>query len=511
MRKLVFIFLMLAMGGLLVAPLVNSVFNPNSGQGKWRTKEFLYNMDFLAEWPSFFLYQAGISTHPKQLVIGREGWLYLGDNYAQSRTVARNGQTPADLASGQKIGAASQAWEAWLKTKGVRVFRVMLGPNKESIYPEYLPAWAHPATPTATDALFAGTGTERFIDLRAALLGAKAMHPEALYYKTDTHWNPLGAGVAFRAFAQSMARSAPELHWPTGDAIQVTSVAHGTGGGDLASFQRIQRRLADSEPATKILGLPIETTQYDFDSRRIVQKGGNPKIPSQQTPLLVISDGALNAKKVLWLRDSFGTAMAPLMAATFSETVQLHWLEALKPEGRFVELVEKWKPDYVFITVVERDSRSGVFALAPPLSITGPRSNFIATRTTSPVKVNDIVSGEYPNEYRLDGPDPFIDYALDPSRGTSEGTILSVQLTCNDNTNMVPMQLFWLKEGEQGYQEDHSVKFTINPGTHLINLDTVPGWAVSGTVKRLRLDIDSNNTCLNLKLSNPELGTIGAR
>lgn len=507
MRKRVFIFLLAVLCGLLVAPLVNILLNPNLDQGKWRKKEFLYNMDFLSEWPSFFLYQAGISTHPKQLVIGREGWLYLGDNYAQSRTVARNGQTPADLASGQKIGAASQAWETWLKNKGVRLFRVMLGPNKESIYPEYLPAWASPATPTATDALIAGTGTERFIDLRAPLLAAKGMHPEALYYKTDTHWNPLGAGVAFRAFAQSAGRSAPELRWPTEEVVEVTSVAHGAGG-DLASFQRIQRRLVESEPSTKILERPIETTQYDFDSRQVVQKGGNPRIPSQQKPLLVISDGALNAKKVLWLRDSFGSAMAPLMAATFSETVQLHWLEALKPGGRFVELVEKWKPDYVFITVVERDSRSELFTLPPPLSITGPRSDFTPARASSRVGVNDIVAGAAANEYRLDGPDPFVDYALDPPGRTPEASILSVQLTCNDNTDTVPIQLFWLKDGEPGYKEEHSVKFTINPGTHLIDLRSAPGWVANGTVKRLRLDIDSKNACLNLKLRNPDLGVI---
>ena len=331
-----------------------------------RKKAFLYNLDFAAQWPNFFLYQLGISTHPKQVVIGRDGWLYLGDDYAQSRTSARNGQTADDLTVSKKIGEASQAWEAWLASKGVRIFRVMVGPNKASIYPEHLPNWAMSATPSATDALFAGTGTERFIDLRPPLLAAKTQYPQALYKKADTHWNLLGAGVAFRAFAQNVASAAPELRWPTVDATQVTSVTHGVGDGDLAGFQRIQRWLVDSEPATKILEHPIETTQYDFDSRQVLQKGGNPIIPAQKKPLLVISDGALNAKKVLWLRDSFGSAMAPLMAATFSETIQLHWEVALAPGGPFIELIEKWKPDYVFITVVERDSRSELFTLPPP-------------------------------------------------------------------------------------------------------------------------------------------------
>ena len=37
----------------------------------------------------------------------------------------------------------------------------------------------------------------------------------------------------------------------------------------------------------------------------------------------------------------------------------------LKP-GRLASLVERWKPDYVFITVVEREERHKLFAAMPP-------------------------------------------------------------------------------------------------------------------------------------------------
>ncbi len=506
MRKRVFIFLLTVLGGLLIAPLVNVLSHPNVGMEKWRERENLYNLDFASQWPNFLLYQLGISTHPEQIVIGREGWLYLGDNYAQSRTVNRNGQTPADLVNSQKIGAASQAWEIWLKNRGVRLFRVMVGPDKESIYPEYLPTWARPAATTATDALIAGTGTDRYIDLRASLMAAKATHPEALYYKTDTHWNELGAGAAFLAFARSAGRSAPELRWPM-DAGRVTGMAS-RKGGDLSGFLRIQGRLTESEPLTAILGRPVEVTQYDFDTRQMLQKGGNPKLASPQTPLLVISEGALNARKVLWLRDSFGEALAPLMAATFSETVQLYWQEALKPDGRFTELVEKWKPDYVFITVVERDSRSDLFALSPPLDITGPSKNFKPVRASSRVGMNDIVEGKAANEYHLKGADPFVEYALDPEQNMSRASFLNLKLTCDDGTTKVPMQLFWLKDGERHYKEEQSVRFEILSGAHLIDLRSVPGWPMNENANRIRLDIDSKGACVDLKLVDPVLGLI---
>ncbi|HEU4853968.1 MAG TPA: hypothetical protein VFS89_01615 [Nitrosospira sp.] len=83
--------------------------------------------------------------------------------------------------------------------------------------------------------------------------------------------------------------------------------------------------------------------------------------------LLVKSKNALNQKRVLWLRDSFGTAIAPFMAATFSETLQLHYAAA-HPE-LLARLVDTYKPDYVFITVVERGARRKRFGSFPPLAL----------------------------------------------------------------------------------------------------------------------------------------------
>jgi hypothetical protein len=50
------------------------------------------------------------------------------------------------------------------------------------------------------------------------------------------------------------------------------------------------------------------------------------------------------------------------MAATFSEVLLLHWHEAIKPGGRLLQLVEEFKPDYVFFTVVERAAREPYFS-----------------------------------------------------------------------------------------------------------------------------------------------------
>lgn len=79
-----------------------------------------------------------------------------------------------------------------------------------------------------------------------------------------------------------------------------------------------------------------------------------------------MSPRARNKKRVLWLRDSFGLALAPFLAATFTETIEIHWSEALRSHGKqLVELVDSWDPDYVIVTVVERDALSGALAQYP--------------------------------------------------------------------------------------------------------------------------------------------------
>ena len=364
-KRKVIIFLIISLTNLSFVPIINIFTSSKRDTIEWAKQPFLYNMDFVSKWLGLFFYKFGISIDPNQVVIGLDDWLFLGDRYADTLTTDRRHLTKEDLSIGQEIGYAANAWSEYLSSKGVKLFKVMIGPNKSSIYPEYLPSWAKPSTPNATDALFAGTGTIHYVNLKDALLAAKTRYSTPLYYKTDTHWNQLGAGIAFQAFAQQVGPSAPEIHWPPNDAYQLIDVIPYTQG-DLANFLRLRSFLPDKEAIIRASRLITKTTHLDFDTAQIIYHGGNNPVVMPNKPLLVRSEGALNNVKVLWLRDSFGTVMAPLMSATFSEVLQLSWEEAIKPEGRIVQLVEQWQPDYVFLTVVERSSRHTFFTTYPP-------------------------------------------------------------------------------------------------------------------------------------------------
>lgn len=172
----------------------------------------------------------------------------------------------------------TKAWNQWLKYKGVSLYRLMLEPNKNTIYPEYFPRWAQTANDSATNRLFNHVDESSYFDTKSALLRAKSHFTDSLYYKTDTHWNSIGAWVAFRAFTKEVARTDESLQWLTEKQISILKVSE-RAGGDLSSFLITNKTLRDSEVVITINSEhAVSTEQYDFETEHLTASGGNPRI-----------------------------------------------------------------------------------------------------------------------------------------------------------------------------------------------------------------------------------------
>jgi len=462
-------------------------------------------MDFASRWATTILYPLGISTAPTQVIIGKNGWLFLSSMYDSRLSEYRKPTPEIDQLTAKNIEDAVAAWDAYLSSRGVKLFRIMIGPNKDTIYPENTPFWARPASPTPADALFAADTGRYYVDLRPALLDGKQSRKEAIYFKTDTHWNAIGAGIAFKDFARQIAMVAPEINWPDASIYDLVKVIP-KDGGDLAYFLRMNSILGDVEPITKVSGLPLSITQVDFDTGKILSSGPNVSISQPTKPLLVKSSGALNNKKVLWLRDSFGNSLSPLMAATFTDVMHLHWTEALKPEGPFARLVNDWRPDYVFVTVVERSAQSSLFTVMPPPSFLNKDESFKSTASTLPNTVNHLVRGVTEGEYEISGDLAFVDFALSQPVAPKATNYLSMDFLCADGSASVPIQIFWLEEGMPYFDEAHSAKLPLRTGKYLLDLRSVPKWSSAAAVSRVRIDIDSSKSCRRFQMSNPVFG-----
>mgnify|MGYP006140213497 FL=1 len=326
----------------------------------------LFRSDRLEAWLAAAVWRAGISTHPDKVIVGYDDWLHLGDHYASTISEKRGKGHSATQARARKVGRSLQRWQAWLRVQGVSSMHFMIGPNKQTIYPKTLPRWTEDNRPGFVPTL-AREGGSFVLDLRSALLATAASHTQELYYRTDTHWNQLGAAHAFVQLGQHMREVDGDLLWPVEAPLSVHR-EKARAGGDLAHFLRIPHALRDTEIHVK-LDRPERyvSTVSDFDTHKLLFKRQFAQVDFPAKTVHVHTAEATNSRRVLWLRDSFGTELSPFMASAFEEIVQLHWHKAMEGEARlFKQLVRQWKPDAVVFTVVERDALSSLFLTTPP-------------------------------------------------------------------------------------------------------------------------------------------------
>lgn len=365
-RKKVYFFLAAFGCSLLLLPLYNFIKQPALLKDPKVALAQAYNIDELLPLVTTPLYELTISVAPKQVILGKEGWFYLGDQYVDTFTRKRQ-LLATDKQAIDTVIANSLLWEAWFKQQGVKAYQIMLAPDKANVYSEYLPHWASMQAPSALDYFEQQSQNTPYIHLRHALIAAKAHYPYWLYHRTDTHWNRLGAWLGFNAFAQQMQTLAPELRWP-----QKEQVEQGMGidpenslAGDLASFQHVEKselgyfiKFADLEKN------PIIAKKVDLDTGEVINTGVQTYEAPQLNPVIYRNSQALNQARVLWIHDSFGTNMAPWMLRSFSEVIQIYTGGATA--ARVEQLTLDYKPDYVFSTVIERDTLFNFYLSVPP-------------------------------------------------------------------------------------------------------------------------------------------------
>ncbi|MBK7641489.1 MAG: hypothetical protein IPJ19_00325 [Planctomycetes bacterium] len=150
------------------------------------------------------------------LLLGRSDWIfYTGDH---SREIWRGlYPIPGDFADNWR--AALRSRTAWFARRGI-TYLYVIAPNKETLYPEFLPAGEEALGPTLFDALddeLAARPELAFCDLRPALRAERAHdRPEAgdfVYHPFGTHWTSRGAVVAAAQIERRLRELEPDLRW----------------------------------------------------------------------------------------------------------------------------------------------------------------------------------------------------------------------------------------------------------------------------------------------------------
>ena len=184
----------------------------------------------------------------RYVVKGKEGWLFYTH---ESLLEDFCGRVPFTEERMEAFRLMVEAKRDWLAKRGI-AYVFMIPPNKQTIYPEFMPDnFQNARGRTRMDQLMAymrAHSDVNIVDLRRVLIDTKSEAP--LYFKTDTHWNDRGALIGYGDVMRKIAK---------------------TLGGDVGKVRTledfdVQRRERKGGDLVHMLGLSAYFTDDDFCS-----------------------------------------------------------------------------------------------------------------------------------------------------------------------------------------------------------------------------------------------------
>lgn len=294
-------------------------------------------------WLYRYLMIKGFVRSPvRKVLMGEQGWLFLTGEGGDAVDLYHRNVKPFTVEELAAIHEELVNRREWVASWGGESLFVLV-PNKETIYPEYLPpVYRRQATPQSRydqwNEIFSKDLSLVHLDLRPILMEAK--QKGLVYFRSDSHWNPDGAYIGYQAMVSKLRRWLPGIV-PVG----MPAIIKGRGGyrGDLAQMLAVGDWFD-------------ELDQGDYEN---VQEGGG----QCAKPVALSSDGlAVPDKRAIsvyecdkkdlptavLVRDSMANRWLPLLPDNFRRLVVMNnWF----PDA---ELIEKEKPDVVIFENVER-------------------------------------------------------------------------------------------------------------------------------------------------------------
>ncbi len=273
------------------------------------------------------------------VTIGKSGWMFLG------------GIKPGYTGYGDPIGDAIHInlytekelevfakniskLNRWLKNKGIEYFFIV-APNKHTIYFNKMPDYISKKNPySAMDQLMAYLNEHtdvNVIDLRPALNRLKNKYQ--LYYKTDTHWNYMGANVAQFEIMKQIEKKFPGLLSPY----------------LLSDYEFENLKFYEGDLA-RFAGLEIvEDNPYPVFKNSCKQHNED----SDQEAAIVYTTVCENQKiRLIVFRDSFFKALQPYFSRKFNSVT---YIPGKISYQNLVKYIDKYQPDIVIEEVIERE------------------------------------------------------------------------------------------------------------------------------------------------------------
>lgn len=221
----------------------------------------------------------------------------------------------------------------YFNKKGIKYF-VVVAPNKENVYPEFMPSALQKVRVSDVSRVdeainYINANGGKAINLKSVLLSAKQDYPFLLYYMTDTHWNKMGAYLGYNEILKELNKQGLKLPIKPLTSDMITEAG---------------RKHFDMSPTYLEMDYNLEYLP-NIKSKLVLSEQNGKR-------LVYHTENALTDKTLLLIRDSFAEDLIPLLNKVFKNVICIQ--SSRNNYEDMADFVEKYKPDYVIDEVVER-------------------------------------------------------------------------------------------------------------------------------------------------------------
>lgn len=371
---------------------------------QWLSDHFSFRSRLAA---GFSMIKASLfaTSSEDSVIIGREDWLYFAetlDDYMQQRVLSEE-----ELVRIRKILTLVDEYVA---SQGGK-FLFFVAPNKNTIYPEYMPYYYPRGTGKSSLERLSSVldGSSFYLDISAVLKEKKASwqqdvsasnHSQWLYYQRDSHWNDYGAAVVFEsimdwresmngnhgsesfgAFGQMQSHGDESLEQMQSHEDESLEQAQSHIDWLSQEYQMTMNRVGDLEQMLFPKGGKLDW-QVSWENPPEFSYASSFHSPED---LLIHTVNEKKEGNLLMFRDSFGNNLYPFMAGEYGNAE----FSRIVPYRLF--LMEENPYDTVIIELAERNLST--LLTAAPMLLASRRTTIEAVECEDAVVYLREVSG----------------------------------------------------------------------------------------------------------------------
>ena len=305
----------------------------------WFSDHFYGRSILMNAFDTFQSWTGEINAAPNKVIIGKEGWVFLNEK-PMDQYLGKNLFSNEEL---RNIFHQQIQRKKWLNERGISYY-LIIAPNKQSIYPEFLPDYFQRENVTTQldqlAELFAQDTSFRFLDLRQILKSKK--RDNLLYQLTDTHWNDLGAFYSYQAIARLLKKDFSRI-----EPVSLEENTQRRSSNQLGNLARMARL---SDKYSEAIPLLQPKNPKTWLEGRVSSDSVSSIYPQFRVTAEIRNSGNKDLPKLLVVRDSYTTYMIPWLSSHFGTSVYLwdNWQYELHEN-----IIEAEKPDAVMVIMLE--------------------------------------------------------------------------------------------------------------------------------------------------------------